>query len=222
MESFRAQANRRHEAVTGAVGDLRGQQMQLSEGIASVSEAVELEAAAERSLAEVQSLRTCIDAASAQLYLAKDRAHANIAPALESKVRPWLPRITDGRYVDVMVDPSDLTMKVAEASGAVREVRLLSQGTMEQIFLLLRIALSQVLSGGHESAPVILDDVTVQSDLERTNAILRCSISKRRTSGGDVYTGAGSRRLGEGEPTQERDKIILYHANGRRVLASAL
>ena len=71
-----------------------------------------------------------------------------------------------------MVDPSDLTVKVTEASGAVREARLLSQGTMEQIFLLLRIALAQVLSGGHETAPLILDDVTVQSDQERTIAIM--------------------------------------------------
>ena len=173
VETFRAQVTSRHELLVSRAGALVGQQEQLSRGLGSVSEALEDEATAERALAEVQTLRACIDAAAAQLNLARDRAHANIAPALEARVRPLLPRITDGRYLDVMVDPSDLGVKVTEATGAVREARLLSQGTMEQIFLLLRIALSQVLGGGHEKAPLILDDVTVQSDQDRTIAILR-------------------------------------------------
>lgn len=173
VETLRAQVTARHELVVSRAGALVGQQEQLSRGLGSVAEAIEGEATAERALAEVQTLRACIDAATAQLNLARDRAHANIAPALEARVRPMLPLITDGRYLDVMVDPSDLSVKVTETTGAVREARLLSQGTMEQIFLLLRIALSQVLAGRHETAPLILDDVTVQSDQERTIAIMR-------------------------------------------------
>ncbi|MDN5895333.1 MAG: AAA family ATPase [Nocardioides sp.] len=173
VETFRAQVTERHELVVSRAGALVGQQEQLSRGLGSVAEALEDEATAERALAEVQTLRTCIEAAMAQLNLARDRAHANIAPALEARVRPLLPGITDGRYLDVMVDPSDLSVKVTETAGAVREARLLSQGTMEQIFLLLRIALSQVIGGSHETAPLILDDVTVQSDQERTIAIMR-------------------------------------------------
>ena len=172
VEAFRSQVTERHELVLSRAGALAGQQEQLSRSLEPVAEALEEEAVAEQALAEVQMLRRCIDAATAQLNLAKERAHANIAPALEAKVRPLLPRITQGRYLDVMVDPSDLTVKVTEASGAVREAQLLSQGTMEQIFLLLRVALAQILASGHETAPLILDDVTVQSDQERTIAIM--------------------------------------------------
>jgi hypothetical protein len=46
------------------------------------------------------------------------------------------------------------------------------QGTTEQLFLLLRVALAQTLSGQNETAPLILDDVTAQSDQQRTAAIL--------------------------------------------------
>jgi uncharacterized protein YhaN len=49
---------------------------------------------------------------------------------------------------------------------------VLSQGTIEQLFLLLRLALAQHLATSGESAPMILDDVTVQSDTERTVALL--------------------------------------------------
>jgi hypothetical protein len=181
LAEFRERATARHNAVTNREAALGGQREHLSQQLSSVAEATEVEASADRALAEVQTLRTCISAATQQLQLAKDRAHANIAPALEAKIRPWLPKITDGSYLDVMVDPSDLTIKVTEATGAAREAQLLSQGTMEQIFLILRIALSQVLSGGGESSPFVLDDVTVQSDADRTIAILQMLHSLSRT-----------------------------------------
>lgn len=172
VEAFRAKVADRHRADVEAAGVLRGRRDQLSQGLGSVAEAVEAEASAGRALAEVEALAACIDGATAQLSLAKERAHANIAPALEARVRPLLPRVTGGNYLDVMVDPSTLKVRVTEATGAAREAEFLSQGTTEQIFLLLRIALSQVLSGGNESTPIVLDDVTVQCDQERTVAIL--------------------------------------------------
>ena len=172
VEAFRVEVADRHRANVERTGILRGRRDQLSQGLGSVAEAIEVEASAERALADVRSLAACLDGATAQLALAKERAHANIAPALEARVRPLLPRVTEGNYLDVMVDPATLKVRVTEATGAVREAELLSQGTMEQIFLLLRIALSQVLSGGNESTPIVLDDVTVQSDQDRTLAIL--------------------------------------------------
>jgi DNA repair exonuclease SbcCD ATPase subunit len=172
VERFRADAAARHQAVVTRAGQLEGQQQQLTQALKSVAEAVEQESEAERAKDQVETLASCIDAATEQLNLAKDRAHANIAPALEAKMRPWFPRITNGRYLDVAVEPSDLTMKVTEAKGAVRQAELLSHGTTEQLFLLLRITLSQVLSGDTETAPLILDDVTVQCDQTRTIAIM--------------------------------------------------
>jgi uncharacterized protein YhaN len=158
--------------VLERVEQLTGQQQQLSQALGSVAEAVELEAEAERAVAQVELLASCVDSATAVLNLAKDRAHASIAPALEARMRPWFPRVTNGRYLDVAVAPKVLTMKVTDASGAVRQAELLSHGTTEQLFLLLRVTLSQVLSGDRETAPLILDDVTVQSDHARTIAIL--------------------------------------------------
>lgn len=181
LADFRERATARLKAVTAREAALGGQREHLSQALDPVAEATEVEANAERALTQVHALRGCISAATEQLQLAKGRAHANIAPALESRIRPWLPKITDCRYLDVRVDPSDLTIKVTEATGAAREARLLSQGTMEQVFLILRIALSQVLTGDGESAPFVLDDVTVQSDADRTIAILQMLHALSRT-----------------------------------------
>ena len=50
------------------------------------------------------------------------------------------------------------------ATGKWREARLLSEGTREQIYLLLRVAMAEHLVTTGETAPLLLDEVTVQSD----------------------------------------------------------
>ncbi len=217
LDQFRAEAARRHQMVIGRAGQLEGQQQQLSQALGSVAEAIEHEADAERAADQVATLAACIDAATAQLKLAKERAHASIAPALEARMRPWLPRVTSGRYLDVAVEPSTLTMQVTEANGAIRQATLLSQGTTEQLFLLLRVTLSQVLSGGTESAPLILDDVTTQSDRDRKLAIMELlhEISAEHqvvmfTQEREVITWA------ETHLEVERDKLTALPAPGQR------
>jgi uncharacterized protein YhaN len=49
---------------------------------------------------------------------------------------------------------------------------LLSHGTAEQIYLLLRAALAQLLCKPGEPCPLLLDDVTVHCDAERKRAML--------------------------------------------------
>jgi DNA repair exonuclease SbcCD ATPase subunit len=51
---------------------------------------------------------------------------------------------------------------------------MLSHGTAEQVYLLLRLALAEHLAVPSETCPLILDDITVQSDRVRTEAIMRC------------------------------------------------
>lgn len=71
------------------------------------------------------------------------RANASIAPALTQKLHPWLPRVTSGRYADVRVDPNSLLVEVRKPAGRMRAATVLSHGTMEQVYLLLRLALAE-------------------------------------------------------------------------------
>ena len=172
LDEVQAELSERHERLVRTTGDLRGQQTQLEDGLGSVAAALEEEASAERALEDTAELARCIDTARTYLEQAKARAHANIAPALEATLRPWIPRVTGGRYLDVGINAADLSMKVTESSGALRDARFLSQGTTEQLYLLLRVALAQHLGSVAEVAPLVMDDVTVQSDQTRTVAIL--------------------------------------------------
>jgi uncharacterized protein YhaN len=138
----------------------------------SVPEAEETLAAARRELERVVRLEQTLAATLTLLRNAQDRVHRDIAPVLASTVQAWLPVLTAGRYVEVTVDPASLDVLVQMKDGRRRRARHLSQGTREQIYLLLRVALAEHLAKPGEVIPLILDDVTVQCDTPRTAGLL--------------------------------------------------
>ncbi|PYR83383.1 MAG: hypothetical protein DMG19_19275 [Acidobacteria bacterium] len=106
------------------------------------------------------------------LSQAHDSVHRDIAPFLAEVVRHWLPEITLGRYVDARVDSPTLRVQVCDQSGEWRDATRLSHGTADQIYLLLRLAMVEYLTKPSEVCPLILDDITLQSDTRRKERLL--------------------------------------------------
>lgn len=138
----------------------------------SPSEAEEALAAATEELGRIERLGTTLQYTIDFLRAAQEQVHRDLAPRLGSTVTGWLPLVTRGRYVEAMVQPADLAVRVRTAGGEVREADGLSHGTREQVYLLLRFALARLLVKRGECAPLILDDITVQSDRARSEALL--------------------------------------------------
>ncbi|MER5267179.1 AAA family ATPase [Actinosynnema sp. NPDC002837] len=137
-----------------------------------VSEAEEAVEAARSALDDVEQLARTLDVTRAHLARAQEAVHRDIAPVLVGTLREWLPVITDGRYVDAALDPATLSVRVCGPSREWRNANVLSVGTAEQVYLLLRLALVRHLTAADEVSPLLLDDVTVQADDTRTSAIL--------------------------------------------------
>lgn len=176
LDDLRMQVRELEQAASQA----RGQVDEMASGLTSVPEAEEQLAAAERELERVRGLDEVLQRTIAFLEQAQERVHRSIAPILEQTLGAWLPRVvvserSDGvreRYDDVTVDPETLQVKVRQGSGAWRDAELLSEGTKEQIFLLLRVALAEHLTTAGEKAPLILDEITAQCDATRRTALL--------------------------------------------------
>lgn len=153
--------------------DLAGGLREVRSSLPDVAEAEEAQAAAEAELGRVEGLATTVDISLRLLRAAEDRVHRDLAPILAESVRRWLPVVSRGAYHEVSVDPADLSVRVKEAtSGQWRDARLLSEGTREQIYLLLRVAMAQHLVKPGEVAPLLLDEVTAQSDGARKRELL--------------------------------------------------
>jgi uncharacterized protein YhaN len=166
----------RREAVAAAEREwheLKGALDGMGIDLPSVAEAEEQVETAEVDLRRVEALATTIDETLRLLRDAQDKVHRDLAPILAGSVRRWLPLVSGGAYVDVSVDPATLAVRVKEARiGQWRTAALLSEGTREQIYLLLRVGMAQHLVTTGETAPLLLDEVTAQSDASRRLALL--------------------------------------------------
>jgi exonuclease SbcC len=153
-------------------GTAKGELTTLGAAVPSVAAAEEELASAQAELERIEALGETIGLTRRFLEQARERVHRDMAPVLAGTLRSWLPRVTAGRYEDTLVEPETLAVKVCGQERVWREARLLSQGAREQVYLLLRLAMVEHLTRPGEVCPLILDDVTVQSDAERTVAIL--------------------------------------------------
>ncbi|MPZ87772.1 MAG: AAA family ATPase [Nitriliruptorales bacterium] len=164
------------QEASDAVAFTRGRLERDSRILHEVPEAEEEFAAARAELARVERLSATLDTTERFLRAAQERVHRDIAPVLAGAIGRLLPEVTLGRYREARVDPASLELQVREVSGRWRQAALLSHGTAEQLYLLLRVALAQHLTKAGEVCPLLLDDVTVQSDAQRTLAILRALV----------------------------------------------
>jgi hypothetical protein len=148
------------------------QTFERAKDVPSVAEAEEALVAAKREWERVQRLDQTLTLAMDFLRRAEERVHRDIAPRLAAGLRQWLADVTQGRYTDARVDPSDLSVQVLGQDDQWHDARRLSHGTAEQIYLLLRVVLADVLVRPGETSPLLLDDVLVQSDRVRKRSLL--------------------------------------------------
>ncbi len=161
----------------------RGALAEIQRDLPDVTEAEEALEDATAELARVIGLQRVLEQTMNLLVAAEERVHRDLAPVLSREITRWLPRVTLGAYTEATVDPADLSIRVKHAeTGQWRpppaqqrsqpSVELLSEGTGEQIYLLLRVAMAQYLVTTGETAPLLLDEVTVQADADRKQQLL--------------------------------------------------
>ena len=143
-----------------------------------LTEAQERVTRAEAEVARVQGLDETLGTAIRFLEAAQERVHRDIAPVLRATVLERIEQVTGGQYADCRIDPESLEVEVADLDGRWRAARLLSHGTAEQLYLLLRAALAQHLTEpAGEACPLILDDVVSAADSERKQRLLETFLS---------------------------------------------
>ncbi len=167
-----AAAEREARNARAACQTARGQLEQLAADLPSTADAEDELAAATSELARVEQLDRTLAATIEFLRRAEERVHRSVAPVLRATLLEWLPAVTGGRYADCKVDPESLQVDVRDAGGAWRPAALLSHGTAEQIYLLLRLALARHLVADGEVCPLLLDDALAAGDAARKQALL--------------------------------------------------
>ena len=122
----------------------------------------------ENELNRLEKQRTSMELARDILSEVAQNYHRNVVPFINSILSNGIKRITDKRYSDVHVNPDDMSLNlVLPEKGNLGPADVLSLGTQEQLYLLLRIALARLFSQNTETVPLLLDDPFVHFDHSR-------------------------------------------------------
>ncbi len=143
---------------------------------------------------EYNAIEEAIDA----LNVAFESMQKDFGPIINFRASRIVESLTGERYGSVVVSEA-LVPSVAEpGGGSIRSVSNLSAGTVDQIYLALRLAISGILS--EENLPIMLDDAFAQYDDRRMTDALRY-ITEENKNG----------RLGQ---------VILFTCHDRMIIAA--
>jgi uncharacterized protein YhaN len=158
-----------------AVGELKNQRAQIDSSGAAADQMVR----AQQSLAEVvdyaeEYVRTVLAKRLLEEQVASYRDE-NQGPLLQ-RARGLFSDLTLGRYTGLDTDTDDKGVPhllARKADDRLLEIGALSTGTRDQLYLALRLAALEQFMARRGPLPLVLDDLFVHFDDERTKAGLR-------------------------------------------------
>ena len=128
----------------------------------------ELDSANQR-LQELERTYRALDRALQTLAVAKSELQRRFAPRITQQAQELFRNLTGGRY-DRMTLAQDLSVQAgAEGEDTLRSPLYRSDGTADQLYLALRLAVARELT---PAAPLILDDALVRFDDTRLGAAM--------------------------------------------------
>jgi DNA repair exonuclease SbcCD ATPase subunit len=162
--------------------ELAGQRASLERGGRQIPEVAPLEERALQLRRQVEHLDAFGNAcrlAAATLASASEEIRRAYAPKLQAYLSRDLAQVTDGRYSEALVsDRFEVMLRVPETKSMV-DLKQLSRGTQQQIYLLLRLGLMEVM-GGTEILPLFLDDALALADDDRRAELLKVLEAQER------------------------------------------
>ncbi len=98
---------------------------------------------------------------------------ASFGPRLNACAARNLAGLTGQRYTELKIDRSFAVKLISPQDPVFREWEYFSGGTVDQIYLALRLAVAEITSRPAGRMPLLLDDVFIQYDDQRTRAGLQ-------------------------------------------------
>ena len=136
--------------------------------MASIGAPAQLQEQLAQTEAEIETLQreiTALEMAQDALSEAASELQSRIFPQLTEPASRYIRRMTGGKYEQVVVD-RELNISARPAEGAAdRRILQLSEGTADQLYLALRLAICDAVLPA--DAPILLDDALLSFDDER-------------------------------------------------------
>lgn len=147
------------------LGQCRGRMEHLPEARALEQQLTECRAR----LGELELTYTALGYAQKALEEATEELQRRFAPRITQRAQEFLTRLTDGRYGQLQLNQELSLRSAAAGEVTARSARWRSDGTVDQMYLALRLAVWEELM---PQGPLVLDDALVRFDDTRRKAAM--------------------------------------------------
>ena len=151
------------------IAQIQGQLTALGDPVLVDAQLDEVTETASRLQRDYDALEIALEA----LREADDQLHTRFSPQLSQGAGDYFRRLTRNQFSQVTLDRGlNITLR-EEGSLADRPLALLSQGTADQLYLALRLAVADLVLPDPQACPLILDDALLAFDDNRLALALR-------------------------------------------------
>ena len=150
----------------------------------AIGDAAELEAALAQKrdeLVQNQSEYDAIALAMEALQSANTALQNRFSPALSRRAGELFSRLTGGKYESVLLDRTFSAQAGKTGESISHDAQLLSLGTLDQLYLAVRLAICESVLPADDPPPIVLDDALVRFDDERCRAALELLLEESKT-----------------------------------------
>ncbi len=131
-------------------------------------------------IAALQADYDALDVALDALRTADSQLHARFSPKLSDRAGEYFARLTQGKYTQVNLSRSmEVTVREGERL-ADQPLAYLSQGTADQLYLALRLAVADLVLPEPDQVPLVLDDALITLDDARLDLALQTLVELSR------------------------------------------
>ena len=162
-------------------------------------------------ISALESFRRSLDRAMQVLQEAAEEYHREFSPRLQNILNETLSFLTDGKYAEAHVGAKDLSLAIAvPETGHMQTPDVLSYGTQDELYVLLRIAIAQLMTSQGETIPIMLDDPFVNFDTHRLARMLELLVQLSKAYQVFLFTKDESiREWFEAADPQESSLVVM-------------
>lgn len=166
------------ELVSAKIASLRGKLAAVGDPLVLASDLKSMEEEYDALNDEYDALTLAVDT----LHAADSELQSRFSPQLGKLAAQYMSFMTGGRYSDVLIDRDFSARTKTQDDTVARDSEYLSAGTLDLMYLAVRLAVCELAMPSGEACPLIIDDALVNLDEERLKqamALLR-ELSRRR------------------------------------------
>lgn len=162
-------ARQRQAGLQSQLDRITGQIAATGDPAVLAAQAEALEARTARLTEEYQALSLAMKA----LDSANTSLQNRFSPELGRRAAEVFSALTGGRYTGVLLDRAFRLSAEPKDDPVFRDAQLLSAGTLDQLYLAVRLAICDLVLPAEKEVPLILDDALTNFDDQRCAAALR-------------------------------------------------